>query len=79
MHTLCQRYLLLKVHDCVYIMRSRNVLEYNWISGVHSLSYRNNIISWCIIMHTDINKLSERILLLHSRICVHAMLGWDIY
>jgi hypothetical protein len=79
MHTLCQRYLLLGVHDCVHNMCSRNVLEYNWISDMHSLSYRNIIISWRIIMHTNTNKLSERIVLLHSRICLHIMLGWHIY
>ena len=46
---------------------------------MHNLSYRNNIVSWCIVVHTNTNKLSERILLLRSRMCVHIMLGWDIY
>ena len=60
-------------------MRSRDVLEHYWIVDMCSLSYRIVIVSWCIVVHTNTNKLSERILLLHSRICVHIMLGWDIY
>jgi hypothetical protein len=79
MHTLCERYLLLCRQTSVHIMCSRDVLRYYWFSGVHSLSYRNNIISWRIIMHPNTNKLSERIVLLHSRICVHIMLGGNIY
>jgi hypothetical protein len=79
MHTMCQRYLLLDGRISVHIMRGRDVLRYYWIFDMHSLSYRIVIVSWCIIVHTNTNKLSKRILLLRSRICVHAMLGRDIY
>jgi hypothetical protein len=79
MHTVCSWYILLDGRLSVHIMRSRDVLEYNWISDMHSLSYWNIIVSWRIIMHTNTNKLSERILLLYSRICVHIMRGRDIY
>ena len=44
-----------------------------------SLSDRNIIINWCIVVHANTNKLSERIVLLQSRICVRSMLGWVIY
>ena len=46
---------------------------------MHNLSFRSNIIIWSIVVHPNTNKLSERILLLHSRICVHIMLGGNIY
>jgi hypothetical protein len=38
MHTLCKRYLLLYGRISVHIMRSRDVLECDWISEVHILS-----------------------------------------
>ena len=79
MHAMCERYLLIYRRIRMLIMCSRDVLEYYWFSEVHSLPYRNIIISWCIIMHTNTNKLSERIILLHSRICVHIMLGGNLY
>ena len=96
MHTMCSWNILLDGRVSVHIMRSRDVLdcdwivdmrimcsrdvlECDWIVDMRSLSYRIVIVSWCIVVHTNTNKLSERILLLHSRICVHIMLGWDIY
>ena len=60
MHTLCERYLLLYGWISVHIMRSRDVLECDWIGDMHSLSYRIVIVRWRIVMHTLCERLLRR-------------------
>ena len=76
-HTLCSWIVIISWCIVVHTMLGRDIRWFDWIVYVHTLCCWIIIISWCVVVHD--HKLCERVILLHSWICVHTMLGRDVY